>query len=139
MTERTLEDWADVPRREPETIRCHCGEALTLDSAWANTCDLCGREYNGSGQLLAPRALSRRRNAPATTKGGEMTQEQITRKEISRAAGLLYLALKRYSDGDECACQKQGQCAYCQSMPALATFEHLLDVGRRSREAKGGK
>jgi len=40
---------------EPTVIRCQCGRNLSLDSSWANTCD-CGREYNGFGQLLAPRS-----------------------------------------------------------------------------------
>ncbi len=35
--------------------RCACGRDVALDSSWANECG-CGREYNGSGQLLAPRA-----------------------------------------------------------------------------------
>jgi hypothetical protein len=35
--------------------RCSCGRTVALDSSWANTCD-CGREYNGSGQLLAARS-----------------------------------------------------------------------------------
>lgn len=35
-------------------IECDCGMHLTLNSSWANECD-CGLEYNGSGQMLAPR------------------------------------------------------------------------------------
>lgn len=38
----------------PAVGRCECGEELELQSSWANTCK-CGREYNMSGQLLAPR------------------------------------------------------------------------------------
>lgn len=34
---------------------CDCGAKVELDSSWANECG-CGREYNGSGQLLAPRS-----------------------------------------------------------------------------------
>jgi len=34
--------------------RCECGTCLDLDS-FTNTCEGCGRDYNMSGQLLAPR------------------------------------------------------------------------------------
>jgi len=33
--------------------RCHCGEAVGL-SGFTNTCPVCGRSYNSSGQELAP-------------------------------------------------------------------------------------
>lgn len=36
-------------------IRCECGKHVTLCDSWANECD-CGLEFNGSGQLLAPRS-----------------------------------------------------------------------------------
>lgn len=36
--------------------RCSCGKNVALDSSWANECDGCGREYNGSGQQLAHRS-----------------------------------------------------------------------------------
>jgi hypothetical protein len=36
---------------------CVCGAHVTLYSSWANSCPGCGREYNGSGQLLADRSL----------------------------------------------------------------------------------
>jgi hypothetical protein len=55
-------DWPrDVRRfeshwREPAVIECDCGTHLELYSSWANSCQRCGREYNGSGQLLAPRS-----------------------------------------------------------------------------------
>jgi hypothetical protein len=39
----------------PALLRCDCGARVQLDSTWANACSGCGREYNGSGQLLAPR------------------------------------------------------------------------------------
>lgn len=39
----------------PAAVRCECGAEVDLWNSWANTCDACGREYNGSGQLLAPR------------------------------------------------------------------------------------
>jgi hypothetical protein len=41
---------------EPGVIKCHCGRHVTLGSSWANECDNCHREYNQSGQLLAPRS-----------------------------------------------------------------------------------
>lgn len=37
------------------TIRCACRRELDLHDGFLNTCD-CGRDYNGSGQLLAPRS-----------------------------------------------------------------------------------
>ncbi len=40
---------------KPAVIRCNCGAKLSLHHPWANECE-CGREYNGSGQMLAPRA-----------------------------------------------------------------------------------
>lgn len=39
---------------EPGSGTCACGRRVVLESSWANLCT-CGREYNGSGQLLAPR------------------------------------------------------------------------------------
>jgi len=39
---------------EPAQIRCDCRRAVSLDDAVVNSCP-CGREYNGFGQLLAPR------------------------------------------------------------------------------------
>lgn len=38
-------------------IRCVCHEEIHLFSHWANQCPSCEREYNGSGQLLAPRCF----------------------------------------------------------------------------------
>jgi hypothetical protein len=40
---------------EPAEGRCRCGRIVRLDDAMTNTCE-CGREYNGSGQELAPRS-----------------------------------------------------------------------------------
>jgi hypothetical protein len=40
---------------EPAAIRCCCGRELELPDGWLNTCE-CGRDYNGCGQLLAPRS-----------------------------------------------------------------------------------
>ena len=37
-----------------KTITCVCGETVEC-SAFTNTCE-CGRDYNWSGQLLAPRS-----------------------------------------------------------------------------------
>jgi hypothetical protein len=39
-----------------KTIRCRrCGAELELISAWSNACE-CGQEYNGFGNVLAPRS-----------------------------------------------------------------------------------
>ncbi len=35
---------------------CECGAVVILESSWSNSCEKCGREYNGGGQLLAPRS-----------------------------------------------------------------------------------
>lgn len=40
---------------QPAILRCACGEEVALWSSWANTCEKCGQEFNGSGQRLAPR------------------------------------------------------------------------------------
>jgi hypothetical protein len=42
--------------KEPGVVRCVCGAEVELASTWANSCEVCDREYNGSGQLLAPRS-----------------------------------------------------------------------------------
>ncbi len=41
--------------RIPAVARCRCGARLELASSWLNTCDNCGRDYDGSGAALAPR------------------------------------------------------------------------------------
>lgn len=40
----------------PAAIRCVCGVEVELWDTWCSTCTKCGRDYNGSGQLLAPRS-----------------------------------------------------------------------------------
>lgn len=40
---------------EPRHGICQCGERVALDS-FTCTCPGCGRDYNSSGQLLAPRS-----------------------------------------------------------------------------------
>lgn len=40
--------------REPAIGKCECGREVALEG-FTNTCD-CGRDYNMSGQMLAPRA-----------------------------------------------------------------------------------
>lgn len=40
--------------RHPAIGRCHCGAEVAL-SGFTNTCE-CGRDYNMSGQELAPRS-----------------------------------------------------------------------------------
>ena len=43
---------------EPPVIQClRCQSEVTLADAWLSTCSHCGSDYNGSGQLLAPRHL----------------------------------------------------------------------------------
>lgn len=42
-------------QRIPAAIRCYCGAEVELWDAWCSTCDKCGRDYNGGGELLAPR------------------------------------------------------------------------------------
>jgi hypothetical protein len=39
----------------PAIARCVCGQDIEL-SGFTNTCDKCGRDYNSSGQSLAPRS-----------------------------------------------------------------------------------
>lgn len=41
----------------PLIVRCNCGECLEGWRAGGDvSCDLCGREYNSSGQMLADRS-----------------------------------------------------------------------------------
>ena len=40
---------------EPAIGKCHCGRKVVLDG-FTNTCEKCGRDYNSSGQELAPRS-----------------------------------------------------------------------------------
>jgi hypothetical protein len=47
------EPWS---RWEPAIIRCVCGSPVVLYDAWLETCPSCQRDYNGAGQLLAPRS-----------------------------------------------------------------------------------
>ena len=45
-------------RYEPPVIQClRCPGEVMLSDAWLSTCLRCGADYNGSGQLLAPRHL----------------------------------------------------------------------------------
>jgi len=39
---------------EPAAIRCPCGDEVEL-AGFTNPCSRCGRDYDGSGALLAPR------------------------------------------------------------------------------------
>lgn len=45
-------EWSYI---EPAEGKCSCGCTVILDS-FTNTCDNCGRDYNKSGQELAPRS-----------------------------------------------------------------------------------
>ena len=40
----------------PMVIQCQCGKTLAVSDSWENPCE-CGRNYDGSGNELAPRAL----------------------------------------------------------------------------------
>lgn len=42
----------DSSYNEPAIGRCYCGEEIALETM-TNTCQHCGREYNGFGQLLS--------------------------------------------------------------------------------------
>lgn len=51
-----LNEW-NMSYWEPAEGKCDvCGETVFLVSSWVNECDKCGTEYNGSGQMLAPRS-----------------------------------------------------------------------------------
>ncbi len=45
----------NMPPREIPVVKCGCGTLVECDDSWANECRRCGREFNGSGQALAPR------------------------------------------------------------------------------------
>jgi hypothetical protein len=53
VTSRGVRDYS-YAYREPARGRCSCGRVVVLEDPMTNTCD-CGQEYNGGGQLLAPR------------------------------------------------------------------------------------
>ena len=40
----------------PAEGKCECGAKVVLSDSWANQCPKCPREFNKSGQLLAPRS-----------------------------------------------------------------------------------
>ena len=42
--------------RAPTVIRCQCRRGEVALDGFTNTCDRCGRDYNMSGQVLAPRS-----------------------------------------------------------------------------------
>jgi len=46
--------WVAGRERQRSVGLCECGKEVTLVHALVNTCE-CGRDYNMSGQLLAPR------------------------------------------------------------------------------------
>lgn len=43
------------PDRTYPVLRCGCGSVVHCTDGWANECEQCGAEYNGSGQRLADR------------------------------------------------------------------------------------
>jgi hypothetical protein len=49
------ETWTDGIVRRIPVVTCGCGTEVWCYNSWANDCDGCGTEYNGSGQRLAPR------------------------------------------------------------------------------------
>jgi len=51
---KITEQWASGPRTIT-VVSCGCGNDVYCDSTWANACERCGTEYNGGGQMLAPR------------------------------------------------------------------------------------
>ncbi len=44
-------DGPNIPMR----IECRCGHEMDVP-CFTNTCSMCGRDYNSSGQTLAPRS-----------------------------------------------------------------------------------
>ena len=43
--------------RAPGTIRCdRCNKQVEIADSWLNTCEHCGADYDGSGNMLAPRS-----------------------------------------------------------------------------------
>lgn len=46
---------AGMPPKRIPVVLCNCGDIVECWDSWANECDKCGTEYNGSGQELAPR------------------------------------------------------------------------------------
>lgn len=55
--EDELWQMAYKPFAEVVKIECrNCQHEVELTNAWANACPNCHVEYNGSGQMLAPRS-----------------------------------------------------------------------------------
>lgn len=57
MSSRLIRSWSrdDNGDPRPGAIRCDCGAVLEVWRAGGDVDCSCGREYNSSGQLLAPR------------------------------------------------------------------------------------
>lgn len=47
--------YRDHQTGEFAVCKCECGAEVELHDSWSNDCHKCGREYNMSGQELAPR------------------------------------------------------------------------------------
>lgn len=47
----------NFPDKTYPIVECNCGNHVTCYDSWANDCDKCHTEYNGSGQQLAPRCF----------------------------------------------------------------------------------
>ena len=45
-----------LPKRTP-VVECGCGRPVECWDSWANACERCGTEFNGSGQQLNPRHM----------------------------------------------------------------------------------
>ena len=56
VIKRIEEEWGGRMRSFP-VVKCGCGEEVTCYSSWANECETCNTEYNGSGQTLNPRSM----------------------------------------------------------------------------------
>jgi hypothetical protein len=54
IVDRGVEEYTNS-NWEPGVIECVCGAEVTLAMSMTNTCAACERDYNGYGQLLAPR------------------------------------------------------------------------------------
>jgi hypothetical protein len=51
--ERT--DGSSYSEKIPGEVRCSCGAIVEIWDCWLNVCDVCGTDYDGSGNQLAPR------------------------------------------------------------------------------------
>jgi len=52
----TQPDGSETREKIPGLVRCNCGSRVEIWDCWLNTCDLCGKDYDGNGNQLAPRS-----------------------------------------------------------------------------------